>query len=128
MAHYISFRQRCQEEISLIFRLSPLIFRSWILPHHRGDLPQDLGVGAVDGLIGIVLRQQPHMAVLHGKALHRGLVLKQRHHDLPHTGRLLLPDATKVKKNTYTVKLSLHLENQADNEKDKTVSVKVKVK
>ena len=42
--------------------------------------------------------------------------------------RLLLPDATKVKKNTYTVKLSLHLENQADNEKDKTVSVKVKVK
>ena len=47
----------------------------------RAGGPQ--GLPAVDGRIGVVLRQEPHPAVAPGQALDRGLVPQQGHHDLP---------------------------------------------
>ena len=59
---------------------------------HRGDDAEDGGLGAVDGLVGLVVRHQPHLAVLALEGLDGGLVTDQGGDDLAVAGGLLLAD------------------------------------
>ena len=45
-----------------------------ILADHRRDLAQQRGLPAINRLVILVLRQQPHLAVAAAEPLHRGLV------------------------------------------------------
>src|SRR5699024_7018177 len=54
------------------------------------DEAQDLGVGAVDGLVVLILRQQPLMTGLALEGLDRGLTVEQGRDDLPVVSGVLL--------------------------------------
>src|SRR6478752_2799061 len=61
-------------------------------PQHRCHLPDDGGVGAVNGIVVGVVRQQPHLSVLALERLDRGLAVDQCCDDLAVLCRLLLAD------------------------------------
>ena len=59
-------------------------------PARTRHLAEDRGVVAVDGGVGLVVRHQPHVAVLALERLDRRLVVQQRRDDVAVVGRRLL--------------------------------------
>src|SRR6476619_616309 len=57
---------------------------------HRGYFTENRGVGAVDGIVGGVVRQQPHISVLALERLDRRLAVDHRGDDLAVLGGGLL--------------------------------------
>ncbi len=75
-------KQRGRWKISITPFLCALP-RLSIAPHHGGHLAQYLGIGAVNGGICLILRQQPYLTAFQRQALNRRLVIDQSHHISP---------------------------------------------
>ncbi len=67
-----------------------------ILADNALDQADDLGLGAVDGTVGIIFRQEPNLPVPAAQTLDRGFVPQKGHHDLPVLGGLLGADHNRI--------------------------------
>ena len=63
-----------------------------VLPDNTPDDADDLGISAVDEIIVVIFRHQPHLAVFPQQALNGGFVFDAGHHDLAIVGALLGAD------------------------------------
>ena len=71
-------------------------FLNSIGPDHGLDLPNDLGLIAVDGVIGRIFRQEPDLLAVFAEALDRCGVSEQRNDDLTVVRRRLGTDDDSV--------------------------------
>ena len=63
-----------------------------IFPDHGLYQADDLRLAAIDGLVIVIFRHEPYLAVPALQALDRGFIADPRHHDLPVQCRLLGAD------------------------------------